>query len=220
MRKILVLIVAAALASGCSAAPQADGSAPTALPATQSPPATTPAVSSGTKAPIALGSLRLQSRWWTWASATETRNPVLDTTGGLCGNGQPDDIWLVAGSFGGKVSRKCNWPAERPLVGPVVNLVDTEQGCRTFLANATGSVTFDGRPVPVQRLEAENIRFTAEADNPSGFDPGPLKGVACGLWFAVPGSTIGKHTLVIRGKSGDFATEATYNLIGHMAEAF
>jgi len=218
MRKFLVLIVSATLAGGCSAAPHADGSAPTESPATRSAPAI-----SGTKTPVepvALGSLRLQSRWWEWASVRKNINPVLDNTGGLCGNGQPDDIWLVAGSFGGKVSRKCNWPAERPLVGPVVNLVDTEQGCRAFMAAATGSVTFDGRPVPVQRLEAETIRFTAQADNPLGLGAGRLKGVACGLWFAVPGTTIGKHTLVIRGRSGAFETAATYNLTGHLAEAF
>jgi len=216
MRKFLSMVFAAGLVSGCSAVPR--GSAPTPLPATESalaPSPTTPAVSSGTNVPVqrvALGSLRLQSRWWEWASVTENVNPVLDETGAHCGNNQPEDVWLVAGTFGGQVSRACGWPAERPLAGPVVNLVDDEAGCQAFLADATGSVTFDGRSVPIQRLGAENIRFTAQAGNPSGFEAGLLKGVACGLWFAVPPAAPGRHVLVIRGSSGDFATTATYNL--------
>lgn len=226
MRKFLAVVVAAGLVSGCSAAPRADGSAPTPLPATRSAPAPspmTPAASSGTKTPVQrvpLESLRLQSRWWEWAAVTEKVNPVLDETGAHCGNNQPEDVWLVAGTFGGEVSRACGWPAGRPLAGPVVNRLDNEAGCQTFLAEATGSVTFDGRPVPIQRLGAEDIRFTAQAGNPSGLDAGLLKGVACGLWFAVPPAAPGRHVLVIRGSSSDFATAATYNLTVRGAAAY
>jgi hypothetical protein len=144
-------------------------------------------------------------------------NPVLDETGEHCAKGQPDDVWLVAGSFGGEVARTCTWPAKLPIAGPVLNSVDDEAGCREFLAGAKGSVTFDGRPVPVQRLGPETIRFVARADNPSGFDEGRLVGVACGLWFAVPAAAPGPHVLVIRGSSGDFSTVATYNLVARAA---
>lgn len=225
MRKFLILLVAAGLVNGCSAAPRADDSAPSALPTTKSAPApspTAPAVSSGTKVPVQhvpLGSLRLQSRWWEWAAVTENVNPVLDDTGAHCGNSQPEDVWLVAGTFGGEVSRTCDWPANLPMAGPVINRVHNEAGCRAFMAEATGSVTFDGRPVPIQRLGPEDIRFTAQADNPSGFDAGLLKGVACGLWFAVPPAAPGRHVLVIRGSSSDFSTAATYNLTAREAAA-
>ena len=51
----------------------------------------------------------LAARWWQWAlSAPDDRSPVSDTTGEFAGWRQPDDVWFLAGTYGGRVVRRCS----------------------------------------------------------------------------------------------------------------
>ncbi|NJP31887.1 hypothetical protein [Micromonospora thermarum] len=69
-----------------------------------------------------------QQRWWTWAAAEPTAtNPVADRLGDHCARNQRADVWFAAGTFGGRVTRRCTLPAGRPIVAPLVNQVTTDE---------------------------------------------------------------------------------------------
>lgn len=64
-------------------------------------------------------------RWWQWALSIPAEvNPVLDTTGANCAEGQVDDVWFLAGTFGGTVERTCDIPEGKPIFFPVVNVIN------------------------------------------------------------------------------------------------
>ena len=49
---------------------------------------------------------QLQHEWWQWVMAIPSNDsPVYDKTGNRCGIGQRGDVWFLAGSTGGKVTR-------------------------------------------------------------------------------------------------------------------
>jgi hypothetical protein len=155
----------------------------------------------------------LQSTWWTWAaSATELRNPVSDATGEDCRNNQPEEVWLLAGSFGETVTRRCTVPAGVPLAGPAVNLVASEEDCAEFMRDAEGEVTVDDTPVPLQKADPVAITYSAVNGNPVTADGGEFTGFACGLWFSVPALDPGDHVIRIEGSSAGFALSVTYDL--------
>ncbi|MBU8859389.1 MULTISPECIES: hypothetical protein [unclassified Micromonospora] len=50
----------------------------------------------------------LAARWVAWVAAhRQPVNPLKDTTGRHGGRHQPDDVWFLAGTQGGGVSRRC-----------------------------------------------------------------------------------------------------------------
>ncbi|MCF2530658.1 signal protein [Yinghuangia soli] len=156
----------------------------------------------------------LQGRWWTWAASQPTAtNPVRDRTGVHCAVGQSDDVWFVAGTFGGVAKRACTVPAGRPIAGPLLNLVcsDREQ-CEEFIAAAEGEVTLDGAPVDIRKFEAQPIRYTGVAGNPVTQQRGRFTGLGCGLWFTLPGLQPGVHKLSIDGASGGLELSVEYTL--------
>lgn len=64
----------------------------------------------------------LAQRWSRWAMALPyTQSPISDETGERCGMGQEDDVWMLAGTWGGPVVRSCEIPAHTPLFFPIIN---------------------------------------------------------------------------------------------------
>lgn len=64
-------------------------------------------------------------RWWTWAGTQPIPvNPVLDTTGEFCAQGQSGSVWFLAGTFvmPSQVTRTCTIPVGKALFFPVYNL--------------------------------------------------------------------------------------------------
>lgn len=61
--------------------------------------------------------------WWQWALETPTSvNPVLDTTGEHCAEGQTGRVWFLAGTFGNDtVERSCTVPTGTALFFPLIN---------------------------------------------------------------------------------------------------
>ncbi|MEU6787229.1 signal protein [Nonomuraea angiospora] len=164
--------------------------------------------------PKAATSENIQGRWWTWAaSEEESTNPVTDTTGEFCDRNQPDDVWFLAGTFGGTFKRTCKVPAGRPVVFPLVNQICTEQQCRRFMATATGKATLDGKAVTPERMEDDNVTVTRVAGNPLSGEEGTTTSYACGIWVRLPPLKPGRHNLTIRGASGNFRTGVDYTLI-------
>ncbi|MEU0484057.1 signal protein [Streptosporangium sp. NPDC006013] len=156
----------------------------------------------------------IQGRWWTWAASEgESTNPVTDTTGEFCDRNQPEDVWFLAGTFGGTLQRTCRVPAGRPMVFPLVNRVCSEAVCKEFMATAEGRATLDGKPVTPERMEDDNVAVTGVAGNPLTGEEGTATSYACGIWVRLQPLQPGRHTLTVRGSSGDFRTGVDYTLI-------
>ena len=156
----------------------------------------------------------VQSTWWTWAaSAPEAGNPVSDTTGAHCDRNQQVGVWLLAGSFGETVTRRCTVPAGVPLVGPAVNLVaDTRADCEEFMRDAQGEVKVGNLPLPLDEAAPVPITYQAVEGNPVTGESGEFEGYACGLWFSEGGLAPGDHVLTIEGSSGSTSVSVTYEL--------
>jgi len=64
--------------------------------------------------------------WWQWAlSIPEARNPLYDTTGANCAEGQVGKVWFLAGTTqnGVPFARTCDVPVGKALFFPIVNIV-------------------------------------------------------------------------------------------------
>ncbi|MFJ3306153.1 signal protein [Streptomyces sp. NPDC086549] len=163
---------------------------------------------------VRLSPAELQSRWWTWAaSEPEATNPVADEDGGDCARNQPDDVWFLAGTFGTTGNRRaCSVPDGVPLAFPLVNLIGDEGDCADFMSTAGGSAVLDGKKVAEVTRKGDAITVTAVDGNPVTQSSGTFATTGCGLWVQVPAPEPGRHTLTIRGRSGDFATGVDYVL--------
>ncbi|WP_281157109.1 signal protein [Streptomyces sp. HYC2] len=160
-----------------------------------------------------LSSKTLQSRWWTWAlSEPESTNPVADQDGSACKRNQPRDVWFLAGTFGTQAERTCNVPHGVRLAFPLVNLIGRPVDCAVFMSAAEGSAVLDGRELEVDTHPGETISARSVAGNPFTSTRGHFTTTGCGLWGQVPPLGPGKHTLTIRGRSGDFSVSVNYTL--------
>jgi hypothetical protein len=130
---------------------------------------------------------------------------VSDTTGQHCAVNQPEGVFFLAGTYGGEARRSCSIDTGVRIVVPAVNLLaPSPADCATFMAEARGTVTFDGAPVPLQSMPAEPITFETRE--------GRARGVACGLWADIDALAAGTHRLQVEGTSDDFWTEVDYVL--------
>ncbi|XUM04947.1 signal protein [Streptomyces venezuelae ATCC 10712] len=160
-----------------------------------------------------LPSAELQGRWWTWAaSEPDATNAVADMDGSACGRNQPHDVWFLAGTFGSQVERTCEVPGGRPIAAPVVNLFGDPQNCAAFMSGAQGTVLLDGKVVEPETYTGDSITVEGAPDNPVTGEEGRFAVTGCGLWVQLPPLASGKHSLKIRGRSGDFSTGVDYAL--------
>ncbi|MEV7729467.1 hypothetical protein AB0P15_32845 [Streptomyces sp. NPDC087917] len=146
---------------------------------------------------------RLAARWWKWAlSAPSGRSPVADTTGEHAHWRQSPDVWFLAGTYGGRVVRRCTVPTGRPLFFPVINtqrraLRSSTQPWRIPTARAEAQL--NGVPLPLE--EAASPRFWVK---------GPR--VAWGLWTTLDPLAPGEYVLSVKARAGDFRVDTTYHL--------
>lgn len=167
----------------------------------------------GAEADTDLSSKEMQGRWWTWAASEPLKtNPVADKDGGLCARNQPDDVWFLAGTFGGKVKRSCTVPDDLPIAFPLVNKIGTDEQCEAFMDVAEGSATLDGEDLVSDTYRGELVEVDGAASNPLTGKAGRLTDTACGLWVQIPPLEPGPHSLRIRGKAADFSVEVGYSL--------
>ncbi|MFD8597502.1 hypothetical protein ACFV1L_21110 [Kitasatospora sp. NPDC059646] len=147
---------------------------------------------------------KLAARWWKWAlSAPEDRSPVRDRTGELADWRQPSDVWFLAGTYGGRVVRRCQLPAGKPIFFPVFNTQRLALGfpARPWRVNASkAEAALNGTPLQVHEFASR--RFWA-AGRPR---------VAWGLWCTLDPLTSGQYVLSIKATSGGFWVDTTYHL--------
>jgi len=140
--------------------------------------------------------------WWTWVVRQPTPvNPLLDTTGANCAQGQSGRVWFLAGTFtnGASITRACTIPTGTSVLFPVVNrayfgfLNDppeerTEEFVRSRVAGVAAAqdlrASLDGTSVPgVERWFEESalFRVVLPVDNILGVEGGTGPGQAPGL---------------------------------------
>ncbi len=170
--------------------------------------------------------------WWTWAlEAPASAHPLLDATGENCGVNQSGQVWFLAGSFVGPVTRKCTVPAGQALFFPLINqffgaFPDDPPGKRKekFLRRQVDCVKdaefplveIDGVAVnnPEQYLE-ESVLFDLFLPAGSLFGPLTLSpSVDKGFYLFLHPLSTGAHTITWQASSADCGSSQniTYNL--------
>jgi hypothetical protein len=78
--------------------------------------------------------------WWQWALAQPAAtNPILDTTGQFCQNGQDltSPVFFLTGNEGGTTERsQCSVPANKALFFPILNSYADDSSTRSFMTPA------------------------------------------------------------------------------------
>lgn len=145
----------------------------------------------------------LAGRWWKWAmSAPEDRSPVRDRTGEHAGWNQPEDLWFLAGTYGGRVSRRCDVPSDRPVFFPVLNMQHTRAYSKEPLTMpvVAAEAHLNGVPLPLHEFSG-------------WFRTGLRRRFAWGLWGALAPLTPGQYVLEIKGRTRNgFWVDTTYDL--------
>jgi len=180
--------------------------------------------------------------WWQWVFAQPaSTNPILDTTGEHCAQGQQGHVWFLGASFPAfaKVNRDCTIPTGTALFFPVLNGIADNNGestvftkeqlqarCDSFVDNpATLAVTVDGKALTnLADYRIDDTFFFYHADQsflevlaPPGVleTTTPAPGAAsCGYYVMLTPLSQGQHTLHIQATftDGTDAADATYNL--------
>lgn len=157
--------------------------------------------------------------WWQWAVAQPAHlDPLRDTTGAHCAQGQQGDLFFLAGGYGSShIQRTCDVPAGKHLFFPVINMVfwrarpDMPLSCEQVrqgaaLNNDTALELFvelDGQPLenPAQYRVATQDCFDLYARLPAGA-PKRFGNPAAtdGYWILLPPLPAGTHNLKFGGR--------------------
>lgn len=157
--------------------------------------------------------------WWTWAlTSEEGRSPIQDATGEFAAEGQPSEVWLLAGNYGGVTRRKCRIPSGRPIFFPVLTSrsIEEKEGANEHaMRNEVMGFMDDARDMQVEfdgRVLRDFTRLRAITE------PFPLGsrhvGLAEGYWVMMRPLNPGVHQLRFRGRIGSsFSLDVSYELV-------
>ena len=165
--------------------------------------------------PFAPGSVEeLAARWVRWvAGVGPVRSPIGDTTGGDAGVDQPDDVFFLAGTFGGTVHRRCAVPAGRPLFLPAVNMWQVGDEPAPVLEEGFGHVLVDARPVALEAVATIPFEVAGALLNPVTRSRRAVPVTVWGLWAHVAALDAGTHEVRVEGGDGHgFEVGAVYTL--------
>ncbi|MFO7566315.1 MAG: hypothetical protein R6X02_26970 [Enhygromyxa sp.] len=176
--------------------------------------------------------------WWQWSLAFAVdENPILDPDGRFCELGQDHEVWYLAGTFGGSVTRSCTVPADAPLFFPLLNWIylaspgekinhrqmldaldpGVEQTCALHLL-------VDGQPIvddlfSLRLTTKQGFDVELPANNLAGRDPGVYGPAAAdGFYALLEPLEPGEHLVEFGGAVCDeqgailFESSATYML--------
>ena len=169
--------------------------------------------------------------WWQWALSIPTNaNPVKDTTGKNCAQGQKGPVWFLAGTFGGAIERFCTIPTGVTLAtNPISQEVSyaefpdskTESDLRVKAKNFQDKVThveFTVNGVGIQNLSKYRVQsplfsFALPKDNVLGLPAQTTQGVSDGTWVILHALPAGKYEIHSKGISVDFTETGVQNFV-------
>jgi hypothetical protein len=162
-------------------------------------------------------------RWWQWCySEPYEKSPVYDRVGESCTKGQIyEDVWFLAGTFGGKAERKCRISNRRSIFFPILNdiisfatdpYLKTEQQLRSY-ANADLDetkflyVNIDGselKDLKQYRIDTPifEIRLPSQQQPEQSYVT--TKAVSDGYWIFLEPLPIGEHRIQFIGEKLEF----------------
>jgi hypothetical protein len=169
-------------------------------------------------------------KWWQWALSIPKRvNPLTDSTGKYCSEGQSGPVWFLAGTTGKIYSskRKCTIPCEKAILFPVIasqfsfselSSIKTDQELISHTARDIDRCSFlevkvDGETIP--ELYESRVRFGPfdlylPPENIWNVKPGATRAVSDGFWTFLRPLTAGDHTISFHGVEPNFETTVTY----------
>ncbi|HET7148944.1 MAG TPA: hypothetical protein VFI73_10645 [Candidatus Nitrosopolaris sp.] len=179
------------------------------------------------------------ANWSKWLiSIPQPGNPITDSTGKYCAQGQSGPVWFLPGTTGGAAERTCTIPAGKAVLFPVLNSecdyvsfpnVKSEPelvSCARADVNRgiNQQATVDGvslKQLGTYRITSPQYNFTYPAKNIFGAPQGPTQGVTDGYWVFLQPLSPGKHELHFSGETpgnpttgtANFAVDVTYHLI-------
>ena len=157
-------------------------------------------------------------KWWQWGySIPKDINPAYDGTGKNCAQKQNGPVWFLAGTYGHAVNRKCDIPAGKAILFPILNSecsfaefpkLKTLSGLRTCAKTIQDQVSslkasVDAIPIPSlqeYRIQSPPFNFTLPQNNILGLAANvTTQAIADGNWVFLKPLSPGSHKITFRG---------------------
>jgi hypothetical protein len=171
-------------------------------------------------------------KWWQWALCTPAgRNPLIDSTGEHCAEGQNGPVWFLAGTTGKTHSseRNCIIASRKSILFPIIvsqfsfsemPLIKTDEELISHCARDINQCSFleafvDGvelKDLCKYRVQFGPFELFLPAGNIWNVRPGLTKAVSDGFCVFLKPLNYGNHTINFRGIEPNFQTEVTYHL--------
>jgi hypothetical protein len=158
------------------------------------------------------------AKWWQWGySIPKDINPAYDDTGKNCAQKQNGPVWFLAGTYGHPVNRKCDIPAGKAILFPILNSecsfaefpkLETLSELRTCAKTiqdqvTTLNATVDGVPISdlqKYRIQSPPFNFTLPLNNILGLPSNiTTQAIADGNWVFLKPLSPGSHKITFRG---------------------
>jgi hypothetical protein len=171
-------------------------------------------------------------KWWQWAlSIPKDRNPLIDSTGEHCAEGQNGPVWFLAGTTGKMhwAERRCIIPSGKAILFPILvsqfsySEVPSIKTDEELISNTAKDIahwslleaTIDG--LKLHDLDKYRIQFgpfdlSLPENNIWNIRAGSTKAASDGFWVFLKPLTVGDHTVNFHGIEPHFETEARYHL--------
>lgn len=171
------------------------------------------------------------AKWWQWVLSIPTQdNPGVDETGEKCAVGQNNtNVWFLAGTGGGQVTRTCTVPAGKAILFPILNVecdylspdMKTESDLRICAKDdqdkATNlQATVNGVAIPdlkTFRVQSPLFNATIPKDNIIGLPPATTQAISDGFWILLKPLPAGQHEIHFTGSLVDFTSTGPMNFV-------
>jgi hypothetical protein len=183
---------------------------------------------------------KLTVQWWQWVGSIPPEdNPLLDTTGENCQEGDMGDIFFLVGTLGGSAERECTISEGQDILIPIINRIcidkpgafgaeprdfdqpkvrpgSCQEQVENFIDQASNlEVTIDG--VSIENLQDFRVlsypfNVKLQEDNMFGVPSGTYIGISDGYWIVVESLPEGEHTIHFAGQAPDLTVDVTYHL--------
>ncbi len=171
--------------------------------------------------------------WWQWAMSIPIyKNPLIDSTGEYCMEGQHGPVWFLAGTSGKKhvAQRKCIIPGKKSILFPIIvsqfsysEVPDIKTDKELIAHTAKDIVRWNLLEVVIDGIRLQDLHqyriqvgpfdLTISPNNIWNIVPGLTKAVSDGFWVFLESLSDGDHTIRFRGIEPNFETGVIYNII-------